>query len=916
MAPSTDFTRPRLCWLVALALGLSLLAPAQESLLRTDFAPAEGYRDLPAASGQLRLAGALPGAWTVAPGASGKLAASRQTELPPAVVDSFLRLVAADTGAAPLRLSHPVAAPAAGSLLRLQLRARAENGLRVRLAAGPAAQPAWSATLALPPQWEDLEYVFALPAAAGQTLALELLEAGTLDLRRLAIDRFSEAEWQAKQRSDADNLRVVNLMRNSRFPLGLPSGWSLDPRLDDGSEVRVSVDAGMTGADGVPSLKLESPLPRVLALLRSEPLDLVSTYEPHVASLFVRGGGRLILTVMHADKSLASKSLDLTPGQDWQRLEVPFAPRQNGRYHHLALRFAGTLWIDCLQVERGKTASAYRPRQSCEIALLCTPGAAAPAPIRFADEAPTFAYAVTGAPPGAVIRFRAVNAYGDSRPLLARALGPELMNFGTQSFDVFPGRPFGPCRIEAWLELDGRPISPVNEIVVCRLPRPRYWEQDAPQSPFGLHCAPLERHLALAKAIGANWVRLHDVASDYLAWDRAEPIPTHFSFADNVLQRYRRRQLLLLGELGTAPAWASYYSGSKREAANQFEYADRYFQPRNPADFAAFAAKMVQHYRGTIDAWSIWSQPWSPSSWAVAWDPAAPGADPLGYLTSAQPARDYVRLMEAGYTAAKKAAPACRIVAGATTGEAQTGPAWSAELTRAGAAKFLDAIDFQQSADGLTAFPGDAIEQGCKAALAPFQAGAKPAPSVIVTQGRAAATLLGTGMYRYTTPGLPAEPVLETSNRLSRYLVSLLAQRVERVFLYSLHPCSTFLPNTEPAACQLVTPDGALHPSAAAYAQLAWLLEDCRPVQVLPLAEGVNAYVFQTRPEAKAARAVAVLSTAPSYAAYALPQVEGLGYSDLFGNPLPAGTALGRNLVYAAVQGDAALLLKSLPAKK
>ena len=82
------------------------------------------------------------------------------------------------------------------------------------------------------------------------------------------------------------------------------------------------------------------------------------------------------------------------------------------------------------------------------------------------------------------------------------------MQQGSLNYDVFERRPYGPFRIEAWIEnAEGERISTFNELVINRLRRPQYWAQDAPDSAFGVHTNPTTRHLLMAKAAGVNWVR-------------------------------------------------------------------------------------------------------------------------------------------------------------------------------------------------------------------------------------------------------------------------------------------------------------------------------------------------------------------------------------------------------------------------
>jgi len=136
-------------------------------------------------------------------------------------------------------------------------------------------------------------------------------------------------------------------------------------------------------------------------------------------------------------------------------------------------------------------------------------------------------------------------------------------------------------------------------------------------------------------------------------------------------------------------------------------------------------------------------------------------------------------------------------------------------------------------------------------------------------------------------PYAEEEDVIDTADRTVRFVVAALARGVRKVFMYSEHSHMWFGVGSNWRA--LVTEEGYLHPSAAAYSAMAWLLEDEKIVKIESPAAGVTSVVFRGT-----ARTVTVLSPLPKHADYALPS----GAYDLFGNPLPKGQPLGRTLVY------------------
>ena len=58
---------------------------------------------------------------------------------------------------------------------------------------------------------------------------------------------------------------------------------------------------------------------------------------------------------------------------------------------------------------------------------------------------------------------------------------------------------------------------------------------------------------------------------------------------------------------------------------------------------ASYCRVVAGRYRGVIDAYDVWNEPWITEWWAVGYDETK--GDRLGYVRSPTPAADYVRLM-------------------------------------------------------------------------------------------------------------------------------------------------------------------------------------------------------------------------------------------------------------------------------
>jgi GH35 family endo-1,4-beta-xylanase len=161
--------------------------------------------------------------------------------------------------------------------------------------------------------------------------------------------------------------------------------------------------------------------------------------------------------------------------------------------------------------------------------------------------------------------------------------------------------------------------------------------------------------------------------------------------ADLVADAAREYGITLIARVDGVPNWA------KPENAT-WRYLDR----EHYADYAAFVAAFVQHFKGRIGHYIIWNEP----NTAAEWGQRPP--DPEGYA----------ELLKVVYARAKEADPAAVIMlAGlAPNTEREGSPnamsdlAYLDRLYRAGAAPYFDAVAVH--AYGLTAPPDDPASPG------------------------------------------------------------------------------------------------------------------------------------------------------------------------------------------------------------
>ena len=749
----------------------------------------------------------------------------------------------------------------------------------------------WSEQVQSTGTWVERSWTFRLERIPSRQLGIFLClnGLGQVDLRRVSLERLSSEEIAALIRRPAPTLR--NLFRNSRFPLGLQSGWNLDRTC--ASEMAES-DPAKPGPSGAPALRLAATTG---CTLYTEPFQVAEPTRQHRVALAFTGSGTWRLAMLQQGREIAAKTL--TPSGDWQRDSLAFQPDPTARAFALRLSGTGTLWIDALAAYAGDEDRPYESAGLCEVALAPTRSEIAETRIQFLDEPRTLSYAVTGQFQGAILRSTVADIRGQVRALPDIRLSAAAAA-GCLDAAVFPEAPLGQFRVEAWVERDGQRISPFNELVLTCLRRPLFWGKDAPDSPFGGHALAVDRTLRILKAGGLNWARLHDAGTDLTGWYWLEPKPGEWRFRDAEIARYRDNHLKL-----SAPKWASHLS--KYEVGGYFS---TWFQPLAMEPYANYVKTVVGRYQGVITDWFVWNEPWNVGWWAVAYDPKR--EQDGGYITSQHPQADFVKLAQVAYQTAKAVDPQVSISAFPTGNGA-----WGRGMVDAGGLAWTDVIDYHFYAAQPAGFPGDVTEREYASNTAYLVEKTGPITKPVymgegqgVGEGRETgqASTDYAGLYRHSLPYASADDAIRMANQTAAYVTTLLGRKVARLFLYSSH-CYQNL-GSSAFNNALLCNDGYPHPSLVAHANVAWHLEGRTHAQTVGLAQGVQAYLFQG-----ADGAVAVLSPAPGHAAYQVPATAGLEVRELFGNSLPAGAPVGDTLVFVKSAGTAAQLAALLQAQ-
>ncbi|WP_043582590.1 hypothetical protein [Geminisphaera colitermitum] len=817
--------------------------------------------------------------------------------------------------------------------ISLTLRSPTRTPARLLLTTPDADKPRWQKTINGNTGWQTLDYNWRPTALVTDVrLALALERPGTLDVSALTIETIRVEELKnllASTPAFAALGTQPNALRHTRFPLGLPTGWAYAPTTADGEDLTAETDPATPGPTGAPALKLTTHADRdTEAALVGEHFTLPRFWLRHTFSLSIKGNASGSLKIASGFDTLATKKFTVTEAGGWQRLTLYFNPRALTDSYFVQLALTGEAWIDGLRVAptgddatSAATSANYVPSAPAELAL----ASPAPARVTFAGDSGDAAsrridWTVLSdpsapLPSGAVLRAKIVNLYEQQirlpdTPLPPPPLSGKTSHAGSWTLPEFPSKPFGAHRVEAWIEdtSTGARIGAPDEIIIYRLPRPRHLDTDAPDSPFGTHVYPSHRHLAMAKAAGINWARLHDGGTvTFTGWYFAEKERGQWAFYDRPLQRYRDHHIMILGQLGTAPAWAS-----ALQRIGPRSWTDRYYQPEDLDAWQNYVRTVTAHYRGKIRDWEIWNEPWLSGFWkkGLRTDSAGSTVNDAGDTAP----EDFAKLTQRTVAAVRAVDPSLTLVGLNTTagghstkGRNFAGDDWTRRYAAAGGTDGLSAVSYHQYAYENAGYPDDSIERGFKTAVGPISDAAtgRPAVPVWMTEGSVVQGHTGPGFYYRTLPFAPSveERGEAASDRLLRYMTALLAAGDAKIFLYAMHKHGRFDNGNKYRV--LLGEDGYLHPTAVAHAALAWRIEGKPFSRIVELTPNTRAYVFYNdnawaavlipRPGKGTAEA------APSTVSLRAPGA--LEIADLFGNPILPGSPAPNRVFFVSGTG-------------
>jgi hypothetical protein len=796
--------------------------------------------------------------------------------------ERFLRIVVESAASV---FAMPVQWVGIGALsLRLRSRQMVPGGLRVVAADGTVL-----AGRRLLPQTEWGNISVPLPAHVGAArLVLAPDGSAQWDVRTLEYQKFDRAGWLADLRRREAEGHPANLLPHSRFPLGLPQGWTLDRDSCPSEGLQLRASSGSRGPSGSPLLRLEA---RRGGWLRSPAFvgwpDASSPDEalPHVASLWVGGEGTLTVRVLAGTRSLAEQVLQAKASGE--KVQLTFIPPADDTLLCLELQWSDAIpgiFLDAVRVVPARCAGDSRlGRFPVEVAV----AAEDPEALHGPGEPLRIRTWVSEASPGDALHLVAQDLYGRcaERRIVLQDPGPVGMVFDDPALAEF-----GSYRIHVWVtQKDGGAGSGVGEMIVHRLPAPRFAAHPAPASRFGVHVLPTTRHLRMARAIGMKWVRLHGPASEINYWFDVEPEPGRWVLQPARLARFRDAGFSVLGKFTTTPRWAS------GQTKIVHTYFDQFVAPQELGPWREYVRRLLTEYGSSIDVYEVWNEPWLDKFFSAGVELLADGS--RHYVRLTDPAAAYADLTRATREEVDAGGNRPPLIGLNTTTNRDVegwidGDEWTRRARVAGALDPVDIFsyhDYDRAADSLGQF--DLSRRQFAFALGPeLSADGRASRPVWNTEGSPEPAGVGPGLYQMLLPhwNEGEELVWQESERLARYLLGQFSARVEKVFLYTMHNAQGFTGIN--GFTVLLAPDGTLHPTATSLAALA------RALDPLPFAEirnipGGRSLRFAAVDGSRATEVFLAARMAPD----ALPpDRDGYGgWRDLFGNSVDAGPCRG-----------------------
>lgn len=651
--------------------------------------------------------------------------------------------------------------------------------------------------------WQKTEFLWtATVDDPGANFMIRFADIANVFVDDLSVEEMDPAEAARRAVKPA----AGNLLLNGDFALGLTE-WFVNRGNDSVREARLRIE--LEGEN--PCLRIDAD-EGISAVLSSEAVALAPG-NPVVLSLRLRADREIPVKI---GSEYAEKTI--TAGEEWQDIRIQttsfsgFAPVMHD-YLRLSFKGVGTLWIDDVELRQdGRQDLVARPRAA--ISTKRHPQAlyhdGEPLELDLQSFVPKDA-------PETVFDWRIENfwdekiASGNSKP------GAGLVR---EKISINP--PHGWYRAVVEWQDGNKPCS--RETTFCVLP-PAERKGPARTSPFGAHFSAAHSGLALAKAVGVRWLRLHP--PNLTKWRLLEPEKGRWQWQDESIRQIKEAGFEILGSLDRVPIWAS-SAPPGTPPDKSFYTGTGAFLPKNWDDWENYVAKVVSHYRGIIDAWEIWNE--------------GNLADWLKPPPNQTRAEAYVELLKHTTPIVRRENPEATVVGLCTAGplmEGSTAKKFADEVISLGGLDLMDEVSFHH----YIARPIDEGDEPLQVWLANLREHMREAGRELpVINSEGGFSNPGSAIrHRSSEPGRLSIRVM--APLLVRQYVSQIAEGVRQFYFYN------FFINGSPLTRVwegFVEGDGQPRPNVAAYAVMTWLLDGATFEKTERPKDGVWVHNFTT----------------------------------------------------------------------
>ncbi len=633
-------------------------------------------------------------------------------------------------------------------------------------------------------RWERVEYFYTSnvddPSAR---LMIRFTNEGTLWVDDVSVQILTEQEAAAAIEAP----RTGNLLRNGQFDLRL-ANWLISHGCDYWQAAKMTVQ----NLDGNPCLRLRVP-EGVHVTLASDVVP-VSPGHPIYFSCRLRAS-----TPTEVNAGTKHCGVRAKLDTNWQTVsavgKTRFAPET---IDYISFRILGpsTVWIDDVQLWQDDAGDGAANFQAAIVAdrhplayyhdgddpvlhlMASTPASSPLTPVRWSIEDFWGEVRRSGqwSPPGT---------------------GRTEMQIETSDL----GRGWYRASVHWQGDAPG-----VHQCTFAILPPPER-SSDAAASPFGAHFSLDADGLAIARAVGVRWLRLHP--PNHTKWRVVEPyVKGEWAWRDQPIAVAKEAGLLLMGSLDRCPTWAS--TAPPGTADHSFYTGRGAWLPKDWKDWEEYVARTVRRYKNDIHVWEVWNEP-NLTNWLVP-------------RTGQTRAEAYVEMLRHTYPIVKRENPQATVIAGCVAGAHHEGsPArkFTWDIIDGGALELMDAFSFHQY-----------ITQSVDETREPIELWINAIRDKMRQSGRVLPIFNSEGGYANPGTCIPYRPspadtvsAEEMARWLVRQYVSQLALGVRQFYFYNffidgspvIRPWQGFLEG-----------DGQPRPNVAVYAQMTWILDGAR----------------------------------------------------------------------------------------